>query len=122
LGRTIGGLAPRVLARLVFLWRPDGVTADIEIQLTVVVVIAERRARAPAWSVPGVGKPGPVRYISELSRASFVMEQVVAAVSRDEDVVVSIAVVIADCHALVVGGVLEAGAGRYVRERAVAIV
>src|SRR5260370_570456 len=82
-GRAGVGLVLHVVGYLVLLPGPRAVVADVEVQLAVVVVVPESRARREL-RVGRQSDTGGDRHISEPARTELVVQEVVAAVGGDE--------------------------------------
>ena len=73
---------------------------DVEIEMPVVVIIAECGARRITKTLIGVADAGSSGDISKVPGAMLVVEQMIAAVGSQVDIVEAVIVVITDGYAL----------------------
>ncbi len=94
LGRTVRFVSPIERAGQIAFYGPLHVITDYQIQLAVAIVVKERRGRAEF-----VRSPQP-RLLRNVSKGSVVIivEQMVLPERGDEQIIVSVIVVVADCH------------------------
>ena len=98
--------------------RPLHVVADEEIEKAVAVVVEPKGGGAEAFPL---AEPGRIGDINERS-FSCVTEEAVLTNTRDEDIGISVVVVVADSNAHAVELDIKAGSRGYIGEGAVAIV
>jgi len=105
-------------AKDVGLERPFDVIADKEIEKSVTVVVEPESGGAEAFPL------AETRGVGDINERSFscVTEEAVLANARDEDIGISVVVVVADGYAHAVELDIKAGSRRYIGEGAVAIV
>src|SRR5262249_7458313 len=93
-----------------------------QIEAAVAIVVEERAAGPPARPrAARVLESRRLRHVLERSVAAVAIETVLAEVA-DEEIVVAVAIVVADARALAPAAGAEPGAGRDVLERAVTLV
>src|SRR5262249_39721926 len=111
-----------VVARLIPIGRPGGIVANIEIEFAVVIIVTECGAGRIAGAMQRV-HPHLMRHIGKSPTPMLIMKQSVLAICGDKEVVVTVVIIIADCHAMRVAQIrIKARTYGYIAERAITVV
>src|ERR1700716_1424248 len=114
----VGHMIP--LANGLLLGVPDNVVGNEQVQPAVTVVIHPRGAGRPQASVPRVAmvQPGFLRHIGE-GAVVVVVIQNIPADSRDENILVTVVVIVGNGDADVISPSFDTGPAGYVGEAAI---